>query len=119
MTKQELIKKVNASLSCFLWGGHVIDVHKNQWGEWIADCIVYNPDYFENRAISLPKPRNWQYMIEVYKAFSVEGVILHPAHDDKREMTFVESLGFYDENAPRSPYIDELVRKYEYEDGVF
>lgn len=109
MTKEDLIKRVNASLSGFLWGGHVVDMHRNAWDEWIADCIVYNPDYRDNTAISAPKPREWQYMVHVENLYGKTYVTLYRAHDDKRDMTFTEECGLYDERAPRSPYIDAVV----------
>lgn len=111
LTKEELINQVNNTLRYFMWGGYVVDMHKNDWGEWIADCIVYNPDYRDNVAISKPKPREWQYMIDIVELSIGFSVQLYKAHNDKREMTFIESLGFYDKDAPRSPYIDELVEK--------
>lgn len=109
MTKDELIKSVNGCLGCFLWGGHVVDMHKNEWGEWIADCIVYNPDYQDRTAISKPKPRKWQYMVHIVEICGTTSTHLFRAHNDKRDKTFTECEGFYDENAPRSPYIDAVV----------
>lgn len=119
MTKDEIIKAVDGQLSGYLWGGHCKCVHKNKWGEWIADCIVYNPDYEHGlagvRAISEPKPREWQFMVQIKTSSIGELTRLYRAENDKRLPTFIESMGFIDENAPQSPYIIENLNRIEYE----
>ena len=38
ITKELVEKQMNSTLSYFPWGGKVIAVRQNQWGEWIVDC---------------------------------------------------------------------------------
>ena len=40
ITKELVEQQMNSTLSYFPWGGKVIAVRQNQWGEWIVDCKI-------------------------------------------------------------------------------
>lgn len=41
ITKELVEKQMNMTLSYFPWGGKVIAVRQNEWGEWIVDCKIH------------------------------------------------------------------------------
>lgn len=131
VAKKEDVKELaDKQLSGFPWGGEVIDVHTNKYGEWIADCHVwgqygrdpYDPDWVYYKDGDLKCPVR-QFMVKInyyYKINSTNGqpedihwsASLWDAKDDKRLPTFTEECpACIDEHAPDSPYITEPIRE--------
>lgn len=125
ITADDIRRAVNVSLSGYPWGGECIKVHKNKWGEWIADCHIWG------QYGTSPEDPNWVYysagdencpirqkMIVVDRdpyrfGFDYPSISMWDAKDDKREPTFVEEGGtMLDPNAPPSPYIVEPIKAY-------
>lgn len=122
-TAVELIKAVNAKLSGYPYGGECVNVHKNQWNEWIADCHIWGP-YGKS-----PSDPNWKFYTEEdadcpirQKMIVVDlnshrfgldypSITMWDAKDDKRLPTFVEDGGALDDKAPLSPYIVEPIKQ--------
>lgn len=130
------MRLVNGQLSGYPWGGEVIDMHKNEWGEWIADCHIWGQygsaetgHYYARGDADCPVTQmmvqpmlDWKYRDSECDAEL--WVRLWRAKDDKRLPTFVEEDGItLDENAPNSPYIVEPIKAYLEEhkddDGMF
>lgn len=110
ITAEEIKKAVNGQLSGYPWGGECIDVHKNQWGEWIADCHVWGVRnggthlqvaYWEGD----PNCPVSQFMIECHRKWGFDYVKMWEAENNMRKASFSEEGGFFDPDAPRSPYI--------------
>lgn len=125
ITAEEIKKAVNEGLRYYPWSGECIDVHKNQWGEWIADCHIWGPRGYS------PDDPNWhwyhegdedcpvsQKMITIYPdpyrfGFDYPWIRMWDAKNDKREPTFIEEGGIMlDPDAPPSPYIVEPIKAY-------
>lgn len=118
ITKELVEKQMNSTLSYFPWGGKVIAVRQNEWGEWIADCKIpghYSRDcdgpgghYYRMEDADCPI-RQFMVVLEYQEArFEMEPWWLTrywEAANNMREPTFPESMDFFDPNAPRSPYI--------------
>lgn len=98
--------------SSFMWETKVKNIRKNEFNEYIVDCIIVYPDHKDNVAITKPYPHECQYMVDVDINWSTgQTHCIYKSKNDRREPTFIESLGFFDKNAPRSPYIDSTVTK--------
>lgn len=118
ITKELVEKQMNSTLSYFPWGGKVIAVRQNEWGEWIADCKIpghYSRDcdgpgghYYRMEDADCPI-RQFMVVLEYQEArFEMEPWWLTrywEAANNMREPTFPESMDFFDPNVPRSPYI--------------
>lgn len=118
VTKELVEKQMNNTLGYFPWGGKVIAVRQNEWGEWIADCKIpghYSRDcdgpnghYYRMEDADCPV-RQFMVVLEYQESiFGMEPWWLtryYEAENNKRLLTFSEEGGFFDHNAPRSPYI--------------
>lgn len=118
ITKELVEQQMNSTLSYFPWGGKVIAVRQNQWGEWIVDCKIpghYSRDcdgpgghYYRMEDADCPIR---QFMVLLEYQESRFGMLpwwltrYFEAEHDKRLSTFPEEGGFFDSYAPRSPYI--------------
>lgn len=118
ITKELVEQQMNSTLSYFPWGGKVIAVRQNQWGEWIVDCKIpghYSRDcdgpgghYYRMEDTDCPIR---QFMVLLEYQESRFGMLpwwltrYFEAENDKRLYTFPEEGGFFDPYAPRSPYI--------------
>lgn len=133
--KKWLTRLVNNQLSGYPWGGEVIDMHKNEWGEWIADCHIWGQygsaetgHYYTRGDADCPVTQMMVQPMLDWKCRDSEcdaelWVRLWRAKDDKRLPTLEESRMVFDEYAPSSPYIVEPIKAYLEEhkddDGIF
>jgi len=126
ITKELVEKQMNATLSYFPWGGKVIAVHRNEWGEWIADCKIpghYSRDcdgpnghYYRMEDADCPI-RQFMVVLEYHESiYGMEPWWLtryYEARDNKRLPTFREEGGvLLDPDAPPSPYIVGPIKAY-------
>lgn len=120
-TTKDIWQAVNGQLSGYPWGGEVVAVRQNQWGEWIADCHVWgqyglnpeDPDWVYYRQGDEKCPIR-QFMVRICRIYSDGSisVTLYEAKNNKRLPTFCEECGIIDRCAPPSPYIVEPIKKY-------
>ena len=105
MEKVDVIKAVNNQLSNFWWGGEIVDIRKNEWNEWIADCKIFLigewGDKWYNSGDFIIK----QYMVHFTELSDITICHLYEAKDNKRLPTATELCGLFDKYAPESPYI--------------
>ena len=125
MTAEEVKRHVNGQLSGYPWGGDCFEVHKNQWGEWIANCHIWGCYGYS------PSDPNWRYykqgdpetpvsqfMVAFHQFVDGEPYsVLWKAENDKRKPNTKEMLGDLDEFAPPSPYIVEPIKAHLKEHG--
>lgn len=126
ITKELVEQKMNSTLSYFPWGGKVIAVRQNEWGEWIVDCKIpghysrdcdgYNGHFYHIEDADCPI-RQFMVVLEYQKSmYNMEPWWLtryYEAKGDKRLPTFVEEDGtMLDPDAPPSPYIVEPIKAY-------
>lgn len=118
ITKELVEKQMNATLSYFPWGGKVIAVRQNEWAEWIVDCKIpghysrecdgYGGHYYRMEDADCPI-RQFMVVLEYQESrFGMEAWWLtryYEAENNKRLLIFSEEGGFFDPDAPRSPYI--------------
>lgn len=118
ITKELVESQMNSTLSYFPWGGKVIAVRQNDWGEWIADCKVpghYSRDcdgpnghYYRMEDDDCPI-RQFMVVLEYHdNTFNPEPWWLTrywEAENNQRLQTFAEEGDCFDPDAPRSPYI--------------
>lgn len=107
MDKDTILKEVNIILASYPWGGHVEDLHQNEYGEWIADCVIPGHDYI-NKCVNYERREQKMIWIKDGKVWPE----LFDAKDNKRLPTFMEEGdgeygdgGLYNEWAPDSSYI--------------
>lgn len=107
ITKELVEQQMNSTLSYFPWGGKVIAVRQNQWGEWIVDCKIpghYSRDcdgpgghYYRMEDADCPI-RQFMVLLEYQESrFGMEPwwmIRYFEAENDKRLYTFPEE-GFF------------------------
>lgn len=125
ITADEIKLAVTEALRGYPWGGEVLNVHKNQWNEWIADCHIwgqygaspFDPDWHYYPEGNSDCPIR-QLMVEIDKDpyrfnLGYPSVFVWEAKDDKRLPTFIEEGGtMLDPYVPQSPYIVEPIKAY-------
>lgn len=126
ITKELVEKQMNSTLSYFPWGGKVIAVRQNKWGEWIADCKIPghysracdgpNGHFYHIKDVDCPV-RQFMVVLEYQESrYGMEPWWLtryYEARDNKRLPTFQEEGGtLLDPDAPPSPYIVEPIKAY-------
>lgn len=123
ITKELVEQQMNNTLSYFPWGGKVIAVRQNEWGEWIVDCKIpghYSRDcdgpngrYYRMEDADCPV-RQFMVVLKYHESmFGMEPwwhTQYYEAKNDKRLRTFKEECDLLDENAPPSPYIVEPIK---------
>lgn len=125
ITKELVEEEMNSTLRYFPWGGKVIAVRQNEWGEWIADCKIpghYSRDcdgpngrFYRMEDVDCPI-RQFMVVLEYQESrYGMEPWWLtryYEARDNKRLLTCREEGRTLDPDAPPSPYIVEPIKAY-------
>lgn len=84
----------------------VLEIRRNDYGEYIIKCKVRNTFYFKKHVFKKTLPSEIMVYLTKTEDGSVKIFYQSGIDKDKRTKTYTEKMGYYDENAPRSIYID-------------